>query len=100
MYLFDIFSKPFILRVGIEQESKKTNFGGIVTLIVISLSLTYFISILIVFFSRDTPPTIKTKKLINNEPTKPEFILRNPNSKDLYYSPLSIGVRIPDINNL
>jgi hypothetical protein len=65
MYIFDIFSKPFMFKVPRNEETKRTNFGGFVTLIIILLSLAYFISILITFFMRENPPNITISRVIN-----------------------------------
>jgi hypothetical protein len=65
MYVFDIFSKPFMFKVSRNEETKRTNFGGFVTLLIILLSLAYFISILITFFMRENPPNITTSRVIN-----------------------------------
>jgi hypothetical protein len=56
MYVFDIFSKPFMFKLSRNEETKISNFGGFVILIIILLSLAYFISILITFFMRENPP--------------------------------------------
>jgi hypothetical protein len=69
MYVFDIFSKPFILKVERGEENKKTNFGGTVTLLILFTAVAYFISILITFFERENPPSVTTSRLINLTPT-------------------------------
>jgi hypothetical protein len=50
MYVFDIFSKPFMFKVARGEEKKKTNFGGVVTLVILFSCVAYFVSILITFF--------------------------------------------------
>lgn len=52
MYLFDIFSKPFIFKVARGEEKRRTNFGGFLTLGILGLSIFYFVSILIIFFEK------------------------------------------------
>jgi hypothetical protein len=88
MYVFDIFSKPFMFKVSRGEEKKKTNFGGAVTLFVIILSFSYFISILVTFFTRATPPTITSQIIINTVPTRPDFIIRHEGEEDRFYSPV------------
>jgi dolichol kinase len=58
MYIFDIFSRPFVFKVSREDEKRRTNLGGFITLAVLGLSLAYLVHVSIVFFQRLTPPNI------------------------------------------
>jgi hypothetical protein len=66
-----------MFKVARGEEKKRTNLGGLITLIVLLASFAYFASILITFFTRETPPTITTQRQINNKKTSPDFEIRN-----------------------
>ena len=38
----DLFSKAFQFNVGVNQERKKTIFGGLISILIILISLSYF----------------------------------------------------------
>jgi hypothetical protein len=43
MYVFDIFSKPFVFKVSREDERRRTNLGGTITLLILAASFLYLI---------------------------------------------------------
>lgn len=53
-----MFSEPFYHRVDYNQKTKKTAFGGFVSLLIYLLSALYFGYILFLFFNGSYSPTI------------------------------------------
>ncbi len=62
----DLFSSPFSFSVG-GKENKKTILGGILSLIVLSASLSYFYYLMKMYFSNKFEPRITSRSFIDDE---------------------------------
>ena len=102
MEVFDIFSQSFQFKVGRGESKRKTIWGGILSLLILSTCLLYLLYLLVNFFKRGTPPIISSSKIINREATSVDFrFLDGTESTDYYgenhfYFPLIIRIYIPD----
>lgn len=55
---FDLFSLPFSFSLGEEEKEKKTFFGGVLSLLIIILSVGYFVYLCYLYGANKMQPSI------------------------------------------
>ncbi|KAL4461526.1 hypothetical protein ABPG74_016150 [Tetrahymena malaccensis] len=63
----DLFSSPFNFNIGGSQIQKGTIAGSIFTIIVIALTISYFIYIFQLYLSNQIEPTYRAQSIVNNQ---------------------------------